>query len=69
MVTVFSLVLLAVLFVVFALLGPGERSRPCGGKGPHESPCAGCPLGTEGGPTTAGPWEGCPGARAVDMKK
>jgi len=69
MVTVLSLVLLAVLFVAFTLLGPAERAKPCGGKGPDESPCAGCPLGQEGKPTPAGPWEGCPGTRSVERRE
>jgi hypothetical protein len=61
MVTVLALLLFALLFVAFALLGPAERSKPCGGKGPKESPCAGCPLASDGDSTMVGPWDGCPG--------
>ena len=64
MTTVLAVAILAVFFVLFALLGPAERSKPCGGRKPGESRCASCPLGAaEGEPAAA-----CPGAEKLREK-
>ncbi len=61
MTAVLAVAILAVFFVLFALLGPAEKSRPCGGRRPGEPRCESCPLGTgEGEPTAA-----CPGAKKL----
>jgi hypothetical protein len=61
MTTILAVALLAVFFVLFAILGPAERSKPCGGRKPGESRCDSCPLGTgEGEPTAV-----CPGAEKL----
>lgn len=67
--TAVAVTFVVVFFVAFALLGPAERSRPCGGKGPEESPCAGCPLAGDGGAIPTGPWKGCPGSKRVQEGK
>lgn len=44
MTTVIAITVFGLFFTVFALLGPAERSKPCGGRKPGETPCAGCAL-------------------------
>jgi hypothetical protein len=61
MTTILAVALLAVLFALFALLGPAERSKPCGGRNPGESRCGSCPLGTGKGEPAAA----CPGAEKL----
>lgn len=64
MTTVLAVATLAVFFVLFALLGPAEKSKPCGGRKPGESRCASCPLGTGEGDLTAA----CPGAKKLSER-
>lgn len=59
-----TLLAFALLFVLFALLGPGEGARSCSGRGSGETRCSGCPAGKEGIP--AG--EACPGATTSGLE-
>lgn len=61
MTTVIAIGGLVVFFIIFALLGPAERSRGCGGRGPGEERCGKCPLGSDQKPDLVG----CPGAKAL----
>jgi len=44
MTTLLAVLGIGVLFAIFAVLGPAERSTPCGGKGPGDAKCDMCPL-------------------------
>ncbi len=52
-----TLLAFAFLFVVFGVLGSGERAKPCAGRAAGELRCRACPAAKEGLP----PEEGCPG--------
>ncbi len=56
-----TLLTFAVLFVIFGVLGSGERVRPCAGRGAGEVRCRGCPAAQGGLPAE----EGCPGTKTV----
>jgi len=60
--TLVAVGVLVVLFVLFALLGPAERSKPCAGRGPGERPCRGCWLNESREGSCPGSWQGCPGS-------
>jgi hypothetical protein len=57
MTTVLAVAALALAFVIFAILGPAEGSKPCGGHGPSGPECDTCPLDQAG----ADGAEACPG--------
>ena len=59
MTTVLAVAALGLAFVIFAILGPAERSKQCGGHGPGGSVCDTCPLDAE-----ADGGESCPGHSA-----
>jgi hypothetical protein len=59
--TVIAIAVFVLFFTIFALLGPAERSRGCGGRGPGEERCGKCPLGSDQQPDPVG----CPGAKAL----
>lgn len=61
MTTVIAIVVFGLLFALFALLGPAERSRTCGGREAREERCDKCPLrAAEQSAAMA-----CPGAKAL----
>lgn len=60
MATVITIAVFGLLFALFALLGPAERSRTCGGREAGEGPCTKCPLSA----AEQSGWVGCPGAEA-----
>jgi hypothetical protein len=62
--TVIAILVFALLFTLFALLGPAERSRTCGGRTAGEERCGSCPLG----PACKDPVSACPGARALETQ-
>ena len=61
MTTVIAIVVFALSFTLFALLGPAERSRGCGGRAAGEGRCAKCPKGAVEESAEAA----CPGAKAL----
>ena len=50
-----------VFFALFALLGPAERSKPCGGRKAGQGFCGHCPRNTSS--DSEKQWGGCPGGR------
>ncbi|MCJ7630354.1 MAG: hypothetical protein MUO50_18425 [Longimicrobiales bacterium] len=48
MTTVIAIAVFGLLFALFALLGPAERSRHCGGRKAGEERCDKCPLSAAG---------------------
>ena len=59
---VIAVLVFAFAFTLFALLGPAERSRPCGGRGAGEQRCGKCP----GGPPEGEFGVACPGIKALE---
>ena len=64
MTTFIAIAVFGLLFAVFALLGPAERSKPCGGKKPGQNPCSSCPLVDPDQPDSSA-WAGCPGKKKL----
>jgi hypothetical protein len=54
---------LGVLFALFAILGPAEQPKPCGGRSLGQAAFPDCPLEHSG--TTDTGWKECPGAATL----
>jgi len=57
--TLIALLALGAFFVVFALLGPAERGKPCERREPGDPGCDSCPVE----PVAFGSDDACPGSR------
>jgi len=62
--TVIAIGVFALFFAIFALVGPAERSRGCGGRNVGKKRCGKCPLGTDKPVETVA----CPGAKALQER-
>ncbi|MFH1763062.1 MAG: hypothetical protein ABIF09_02615 [Gemmatimonadota bacterium] len=56
-----AIAVFVLFFALFALLGPAERSRGCGGRGAGEERCGSCPLDAD----KQGDRAACPGAKGL----